>query len=171
MTGITYGLVRNREEAKTMLQLCRGSFKIYYPQFDSWFLSKVIPGIGSTREILIASTLECPLVGICVLKNEGGEKKICSLRVDARHRGQGIASNLLKKSMELLEDDRPLITVPAEVMPTLSPLLSHANFELSGVYRGTYRFGVDEFVYNGLLNPSIARQRTVEERPSVLISL
>lgn len=159
MTGFTYRLVEGREEAKTMLQLCRGSFRIYYPKFDSWFSSRVISGLGSTRKILIASTQECPLVGICVLKNEEGEKKICSLRVDVRHRGQGVASSLLRKSVELLEDDKPLITVPAEVMPDLSPLLARMNFELSGVYRGAYRPDVDEFVYNGLLNPSVMSKR------------
>lgn len=154
MTGFTYRLVDSREEARAMLQLCRGSFRAYYPKFDSWYLSKVVPGIGLTREILIASTEECRLAGICILKSDGRESKICSLRVDARHRGQGVASSLIRRSMDLLEDDKPLITVPAEIVPELSPLLARANFELSCVYRSIYRAGIEEYSYNGLIVPS-----------------
>lgn len=151
MTGFTYRLVNSREEAKAMLQLCRGSFRAYYPKFDSWYLSKVVPGIGLTREILIVSTEECRLAGICILKSDDSESKICSLRVDARHRGQGVASSLIRRSMDLLEDDKPLITVPAEIVPELSPLLARANFELACVYRSIYRAGIEEYSYNGLI--------------------
>ncbi|MBT9760581.1 GNAT family N-acetyltransferase [Collinsella aerofaciens] len=101
------------------------------------------------------------------VKDDGAEKKICSLRVDANHRGRGVGTALIAASIELLDDERPLITVPQEVMPSLSPLLEKFGFEAMAEYRNLYREGASEFFYNGTLASSTGIAETFDVRSSL----
>ena len=114
--------VENKTEVGRLHAICRGSFKRYYPGFDGWYRAKVLPGIGSSRWVLKAISGD-RMAGICIVKDDGAEKKICSLRVDANHRGRGVGTALIAASIELLDDERPLITVPQEVMRPYLPCL------------------------------------------------
>ena len=136
-------------EAEWLQEICGGSFKRYYPGFDDWYCSKVLPGIGSSRRVLKAVSGR-RLAGICILKDDGDEKKICSLRVDVNHRRQGVGTALIAASIELLNDERPLITAPQEVMPSLAPLLKRFGFEATAECRGLYRKNASEFIFNGV---------------------
>lgn len=136
-------------EAENLSTICRGSFGKYYPGFENWYRSRILPGIGFSRWLLKA-TINGKLVGISILKDDGVEKKICSLRVDINHRGQGIGSTLIKTSIDLLGENRPLITVPQEVVPVMSPILEKFRFEAMGCYPDFYRNGSSEFFYNGV---------------------
>ena len=138
-------------EAKSMSRICIGNFGQYYPGFEDWYRSKVLPGIGSSRWLLKA-VLNGKLVGICIVKNDGDEKKICSLRVDVHHRGQGVGSTLVKASIKLLEDCKPVMTVPQEAVQYMRPLLDKFDFEEMGEYTDFYRKGSSEFFFNGTPN-------------------
>lgn len=135
-------------EAKSMSQICRGSFGRYYPGFEDWYRSKVLPGIGSSRWLLKAVS-NGRLAGICIVKDDGDEKKICSLRVDVHHRGQGVGSALVEASIKLLEERRPVMTVPQEVVQYMRPLLDKFDFEEMGKCSDFYRKGSSEFFFNG----------------------
>lgn len=135
-------------EVKCMSEICRGSFGKYYPDFEDWYHSKVLPGIGSSRWLLKAILNE-RLAGICIVKDDGIEKKICSLRVDVHHRGRGVGSALVEASIELLEERRPVITVPQEVVQHMRPLLAKFDFEETGKCPDFYRKGSSEFFFNG----------------------
>ena len=142
--------IDNPIEAEMLLAICRGSFRRYYPGFDEWYSSKVLPGIGFSRRVLKAIS-GGRIAGICIVKDDGLEKKICSLRVDVNHRRQGVGTALVAASIEVLDSRNPLITVPQEVMPALSPLLGKFGFKVAAEYRNLYRNGASEFFYNGPL--------------------
>lgn len=158
--------VENKTEVGRLHAICRGSFKRYYPGFDGWYRAKVLPGIGSSRWVLKAISGD-RMAGICIVKDDGAEKKICSLRVDANHRGRGVGTAMIAASIELLDDERPLITVPQEVMPSLSPLLEKFGFEAMAEYRNLYREGASEFFYNGTLASSTGIAETFDVRSSL----
>ena len=158
--------VESKTEVGRLHAICRGSFKRYYPGFDGWYRAKVHPGIGSSRWVLKAISGD-RMAGICIVKDDGAEKKICSLRVDANHRGRGVGTALIVASIELLDDERPLITVPQEVMPSLSPLLEKFGFEAMAEYRNLYREGASEFFYNGTLASSTGIAETFDVRSSL----
>lgn len=158
--------VENPVEAEELLAICRGSFRRYYPDFDEWYRAKVLPGIGSSRWMLKAIS-GGKMAGVCIVKDDGLEKKICSLRVDANHRRQGVGTALIAASIEILNDLNPLITVPQEVMPSLSPLLDRFGFNATMEYHGLYRKGASEFFYNGSLELSSSG---VEARKDSMLS-
>ena len=88
------------------------------------------------------------LAGCSLLKNTPEEKKICCLFVDPQYRKQGIASQLIRESFNILQTDTPLITVAENNLPQLEPLLKKFNFELTSVLDSVYRKGVKEYYYN-----------------------
>ncbi len=147
MSNLSIITVDSISEAEDLLAIARGSFRRYYPNFDMWYRTKILPNLGSTRWILKA-TSQGKKAGLCIVKDDGIEKKICSLRVDIRHRGQGVGTALIESAIDLLGDEKPLITVPQEVMPSLSPLLSKFGFEKTAEYQGLYRDGVSEYFFN-----------------------
>lgn len=43
-------------------------FTRFYPDFDEWFMRKVVPNLGVTREIFLAK-IGKDIAGICIIKN------------------------------------------------------------------------------------------------------
>ena len=93
-------------------------------------------------------TFDGTLVGCSLLKNEPEEKKICCLYVNNQYRKQGIASQLIKDSFELLDTDKPLMTVAENNLEQLTPLIKKFGFELTSVKESVYKQGVKEYYYN-----------------------
>lgn len=88
------------------------------------------------------------LSGCSLLKNTADEKKICCLFVDPAYRNQGIASQLIKNSFEILRTDKPLMTVSEHNLPQLQKLIDRFGFELTSIKDSVYLPGVREFYYN-----------------------
>lgn len=95
-------------------------FTRFYPDFDEWFMRKVVSNLGVTREIFLAK-IGKDIAGICIIKNCEQEKKICSLRVFEPYRGQGVGTALVKHALDVLKDDYPLVTVPEESLTQYKP--------------------------------------------------
>lgn len=88
------------------------------------------------------------LSGCALLKKEPEEKKICCLFIDPIYRKQGIASQLIKDSFQLLETEKPLMTVSEQNLDQLKPLLKRFGFELTSVKESVYKPGIKEYFYN-----------------------
>jgi ribosomal protein S18 acetylase RimI-like enzyme len=108
------------------------------------FNNKILFPYGSSLDRV--STYK--LAGCSLLKNTPEEKKICCLFIDPYYRQRGIASQLIRNSFNILQTDRPLITVSENNLPMLEPLLKKFQFELTSVQESVYRHGVKEYYYN-----------------------
>ncbi len=88
------------------------------------------------------------LAGCALLKNEPEEKKLCCLFVDPNYRGQKIASKLIEDSFELLNTNKPLMTVSQQNLGMLQKLIDRYGFELTSVKESVYKPGIKEYYYN-----------------------
>jgi GNAT superfamily N-acetyltransferase len=150
----------------------------FYPQFASWFWSKIVPGCrDQSRQILQAYAGE-RLAGLAILKRSPLERKVCTLWVARFARGYGFGQRLLSDSLEWLDADKPLITVCQERLHELQPLLVKFGFRLEQAAQSLYRPGRFEYVFNGLMGqPETVLQGLhlptlyLEERASRSLSL
>lgn len=126
---------------------------IEYPLHNIWY-NRMINSIGVNcdREILLAIE-DAKILGVAILKNSSSEKKICTLRVDQSFQKNGIGSTLVAKSMEMLETDKPIITVSNRKYHEFDKLFKYFGFNLESVYYEKYKMNTFEFVYNGILLP------------------
>ena len=88
------------------------------------------------------------LSGCALLKNTPEEKKLCCLFIDPKYRKLGIASKLVENSFELLNTDKPLMTVSENNLGQLSGLIKKYGFELTSVKESVYKKGIKEYFYN-----------------------
>lgn len=124
-----------------------------YPLHDIWY-RKMINSmyLYQEREILLAVEKDI-IIGTAILKNTASEKKICTLRVDKNYQKRGIGRALIIQSFEILQTERPIITVSSNKYQEFSKIFDYFGFDLEAVYEEKYRYSVDEFVYNGILLP------------------
>ena len=123
-----------------------------YTDFRKWFLKLFQNGavLKEGREIILC---ECDyqLAGIAILKNDGNEKKICTLRVAKTFQRNGIGQNLMELSFEWLNEDKPLITIHDSKRQEFKKLFERYDFQLEEERKGYYRLFSTELVYNGVL--------------------
>ena len=138
-----------------------------YPTFKHWLQSKVFASLDNgTRDILFVFNSNSPfqLLGVAILKNTSYERKISSFRVYPEYQRIGIGEILMKRCFDVLEDDKPMITVPRDMSLSLSDANNcysafdrfmkkkfPNNFVLKQKLPNYYRPGFTEYVYNGLL--------------------
>ena len=124
-----------------------------YPLHDIWY-EKMIQSMEEKfdREILLALENEF-LLGTAVLKKSVDEKKICTLRVKPYFQKKGIGKQLVLKSLEFLETDKPIITVSQQKNHEFKKLLDFYGFNLEAIYWGKYLNNSCVFIYNGILMP------------------
>lgn len=85
-----------------------------YPGFNDWYLEKVLPKLKSgTRKVFLA-THDLEFSGALILKDDGYEKKVCTLFVNPNNRFRHIGSDFLRIASEELETYKLPITVSEE---------------------------------------------------------
>ena len=72
-----------------------------YPDFNSWYFNKVIPGIFQGDRCVVLKQIKEEFVGIAILKRDRDERKICTLRVTNNIKGNGIGSALITDAISL----------------------------------------------------------------------
>jgi len=123
-----------------------------YPNFDHWFVSKVLPGIYTGERTLLIEQRESKVVGLLILKHTATEKKLCTLRVRPQYENKGLGVRLFEAAFETLGTERPLLSVSENSLPKFARLFKHFGFAQAGAYRGLYVPQLHEFSYNGLLD-------------------
>lgn len=122
-----------------------------YRDFESWYQGLFIfNDICPDREIVICRN-SFEIAGVTILKKTGSEQKICTLRVLPRYQNLGIGKQLVKLSLEWLENDKPLITVHATKLLQFYPLFHYFNFKLEQQNWSYYSLFNLELAYNGEL--------------------
>lgn len=123
-----------------------------YPDFLQWYekLFTNNKDISPEREIIVCES-NFTIVGLAILKSDEQEKKICTLRVDKKFQRQGIGTNLVRMSLEWLEEDYPIITMHKSKQNQFASLLNYYGFKLEQTQPHYYSIFSTECVYNGIL--------------------
>ncbi|MCZ9981685.1 GNAT family N-acetyltransferase [Brachyspira hyodysenteriae] len=97
------------------------------------------------------STYNNDIAGIIILKKSHSENKISTLRVDKRYRNNGIGRTLIKLGIELLEDDKPLITVNENKIYQFKYLFDYFGFKLKDKINCYNKYSKELF-FNGIID-------------------
>ena len=98
------------------------SAKTTYPEYTDWFINKHVPGIYlGTRDTIIA-VHNNKIVGVSNIKREK-ENKLCTVYFDPKYRKQKLGLTLVDKSIELIGDSKPLITMPSSYLPQFKNII------------------------------------------------
>lgn len=127
----------------------------YYPLFDQWLESKVLPGMLSGERSILVEHYRRRFSGLAIVKDDGIEQKLCCLRVMPEFQGTGVGLRLFERAFEKLENDMPLLSIAEEQRETFKKLFSHYGFELAKEYKGYYRPLKDELSFNGLIESKL----------------
>lgn len=110
---------------------------------------KIFPGLKDGSRIIIAAKDETGrLAGTILLKKTAEEKKICCLFVRQDCRGRGIAGKLMQESLEVLQTDKPLLSIAEKNYPQMQKLLSLHHFKFSYCKNGAYTTNGTEYYFN-----------------------
>jgi len=135
-----------------------------YPGFRYWYKQKVIPQfIQGNRSIYLVTPQNdrSRIAGAMILKNTFNQKKICTLYVDKDFCNKGIGTALVTEAIKNLNEDHPLITVSANHVATLDSFLRHFGFDLYDSYSDYYCVGVNEYSYNGPIEPEECEDKSI----------
>lgn len=129
-----------------------GQLVFEYRGFYDWYYSLFTDNIelNAIREIILCEDF-FRIAGVAIIKKDLNEKKICTLRVAKEFQNQGIGHNLFEMCMELLNTDKPMITLNKTRLHQFEKLLKYYNFELEQSQKHYYKIFSTELVYNGLL--------------------
>ncbi|MGV2111673.1 GNAT family N-acetyltransferase [Agrobacterium salinitolerans] len=125
-----------------------GSLSEDYPDIQSWYVNKVIPGLRIGTRFLLPVHREEKLVAVGIAKNDGFERKICTVRVAPHHAGRGLGPRVFDGLLKWLNDDQPGLTVSATKLPAFERIFDWYGFKLTGVENGLYVPGKQEIGYN-----------------------
>lgn len=119
----------------------------YYPNFQEWFFCKVLPDVAHGQRALISEIRDGKIAGLSILKLSE-EKKLSTLKVSNGHLNKGIGLKLFEKSFQILETEKPFLTVSEEKFVEFSKIFDYYGFQLTSVHEDLYRQGKKEFFYN-----------------------
>ena len=124
------------------------SAKTTYPEYTKWFIEKHIPGIYlGTRDTIIA-VHNNKIVGLSNIKRDK-ENKLCTVYFDPKYRKQRLGITLVDKSIELIGDSKPLITMPSSYLPQFKNIIKRYDWQLTDCIDGCYEENTSELVFNG----------------------
>jgi len=121
--------------------------KEYYPNFEGWFFNQVVPEIKTGNRQLLIESRNDQVAGIAIV-NTGYEKKLCTLRVAEQFQNRGLGIRLFERCFEVLETNKPFLTVSEEKLPEFQRVFDYYGFEMTSVKNDIYRKGKKEFYFN-----------------------
>lgn len=121
-----------------------------YPNFKEWYYKKVIPDVEVGKREIILKIINDKISAVSILKRSE-EKKICTFVVLSGYRNKGIGKEMLKRSIQFLGTNNPMITVSSDSINEFKHLLNEFGFEEFQNLGDYYRDGVSEHVFNGYL--------------------
>lgn len=117
----------------------------YYPDFDNWYINKVIPGIicGSNNCLVIEN--KSSIIGISLFNSH----KLQAIRIYPNYQQHGYGFRLLDETLKQMDCDKPLCTVAEEMLHLYSRMfINHYKFTLPVVEKGLYRQNKLEYIFN-----------------------
>lgn len=134
-----------------------------YPGYREWFFDKQVKGCYTpNRNIIFVENEKGNIIGICCLKKDDEERKICTLFVDSNHRMQGIGTILLEEAIKFLGTTKPLITFTEDKISIFVKIIEKYDWQLTEIVDGAYNENNREFCFNGQLTKRNYRQELLE---------
>lgn len=120
-----------------------------YPFFEEWLEHVFVMTSTDERSIIICESDEgIDIYGVCIIKKNKNEKKICTLRVAKEMQRQGIGTHMVSMAIVLLDDEYPLITVPEKHIEPFKRFLSFFNFKIRNKVKSVYNEDTYEYYFN-----------------------
>jgi predicted GNAT family N-acyltransferase len=123
----------------------------WYPEIFNWYCQKFVPGLVDSSRFILKYHVGNNVAGIALLKKDAQEKKICTLRVKSQYRNNGVGKALFGRCLEILDTEKPMITVSAERLCYFSNIFKYYDLKLEQVVQNYYRNNSSEYVFNGFL--------------------
>lgn len=145
---------REPDALKLGLEMLAADFEYLrgsYPEFEHWFLNQVIPGLLLGERTIFIEQRNSVVAGVVILKHTADEKKLCTLRVRPEYECLGLGVRLFEKAFEVLETEKPLLSVSEIAYPKFLRLFDHFNFSHRASYADMYLPRVSELSFNGVL--------------------
>ena len=131
------------------------SLNFEYPGFNKWYWSLFENSRLKNDRNIIFYVNGTNIVGVAILKQNKEEKKICTLRVAPMYQNLGIGSALIERSFELLDCEKPLITIHVSKYRSFKHIFDKYGFELEQQITGYYGLFKSELSYNGVLDCNV----------------
>jgi GNAT superfamily N-acetyltransferase len=109
-----------------------------YPGIEKWFLKKVAPGMRAGSRFILPVHRYGKIVAVGIAKNDGLEKKICTVRVAPTYEGRGLGVRVFDGLLRWLNTDRPSLTVSERNLSKYSRLFDYYGFMETSATRGVY---------------------------------
>lgn len=131
------------------LRLFLSVLEFDYPFFTNW-LDKVFVELNTPNRkiILCVSDDEVHIYGVAILKDSVDEKKICTIRVERVYQRLGIGTRFVRMAQDILDCEKPLITVSEKMISDFRPFLKKFDFELCSKVKSLYLNGQYEYFFN-----------------------
>ena len=124
-----------------------------YPNFFIWYWSKTIPELLQGKREIFIVLIGYNIVGVAILKKGEDEKKICTLFVVDKYRGNGIGTRLLQKSFKYLGTTQPLISIPEYKLQQFDSIIQKYAWKKTQILDyGHYNCLSREIVFNGRIS-------------------
>lgn len=145
---IEYKQTKSFVEAFTTLPLLE-SLDSLYPDFQYWFVNKMIPGLITGNDIMLLAKNNNQTIGVALGKLDDMEIKLRCVRVLPEYQNRGTGLHLVDRMLTLLDCDKPHCTVAEEMFHSYSrAFINHFGFNLDEVNKGMYRPGKLEYIFN-----------------------
>lgn len=157
--GVDEPSERDAEALAFLLPLSRE-----YPGIEDWYLSKVVPGLRIGTRHMMRIERDGRLAGLGIAKNEGGERKICTVRVAPEYANRGMGLRIFDGLLKWVDDDRPHLTVSDAKLPLFERIFDYYGFYLSSRRLGQYVPSNCELGYNEASVPTFDEFATIPVR-------
>lgn len=127
---------------------CIKASSAYYPYFTEWFFEKVIDGHLRGERQIITEYSNGILAGIAITKSTELEKKLCNVTVSSEFVNRGYGLKLFERAFELLETDKPFLTVSESKYPEFEKIFNYFGFKKTSEKNGLYQPGITELFFN-----------------------
>ena len=121
-----------------------------YPGRDRWYFEKVLPGVRAGTRVILRVERDNQLVGLGIAKDEGGEKKICTVRVAPHFAGRGTGVRIFDGLLKWLDVDQPHLSVNESKLPLFERIFEYYKFSCTSEVEGLYVPSKVELGYNEL---------------------
>lgn len=122
---------------------------VYYPDFQHWYVNRVVPGVVTGNDILVLAKERGAVVGVALGKRGPDEIKLRCVRLLPQFQQTGAGIRLIDNMLEQLECETPHCTVAEELLHTYArAFVNRYGFSLSSVDKGRYRAGKLEYAFN-----------------------
>jgi len=147
---LTPGVILHPDELTALQFVNPLSFD--YPEIETWFRTKVVPGLRVGTRRIVRVERNSTLIGIGIAKREE-ERKLCTVRIAPSYFGRGFALKIFDECLRWLETDKPHLTVSEIKLPAFEKIFEYYGFAHTSSQIGRYSAGVTEHAYNEQVSP------------------